>query len=170
MSRVVTYCDTEGKLHTEMTSGPDRRPAYVRYRAIAAKVDAGSRAVFPPPHTYIAPRDNTTNMGYVWFHGWAAGRGAGECPSLHQPRTDFRPSGYKTLTSHWHCGYTIQALDQGENWVPPFTQVLKHMGPTLRLPPTSMATDTREISPNCVWRSWLPIIGCAASNRIRSSS
>ena len=36
--------------------------------------------------------------------------------------------GYKTLTSHWHWGYTIQALDQGENWVPPFTQVLKDMG------------------------------------------
>ena len=33
----VTYYDTEGKLHTEMTTGPDRRPAYVRYRAVAAQ-------------------------------------------------------------------------------------------------------------------------------------
>src|SRR5215831_445794 len=47
----VTYFDTEGKLHTEMTTSPDRRPAYVRYRAIAAQLDAGSLAVFPPPHT-----------------------------------------------------------------------------------------------------------------------
>ena len=61
-----------------MTSGPDRRPAYVRYRAIAAKLDAGSLAVFPSPHTYIAPRDYTTNMGYVWFHGWAGRSGRGE--------------------------------------------------------------------------------------------
>ena len=34
----VTYYDTEGKLHTEMTTGPDRRPAYVRYRAVAATI------------------------------------------------------------------------------------------------------------------------------------
>jgi hypothetical protein len=171
----VTYYDTEGKLHTEMTSGPDRRPAYVRYRAIAAKVDAGSLAVFPPPHTYIAPRDYTTNMGYVWFHGWAGRSGRGELglgvrhpvddgAGLYYPWINAPPNtiqrlglfyllsdgppdaaledvlrftnrdkfpalpGYKTLTSHWHWGYTIQALDQGENWVPPFTQVLKDMG------------------------------------------
>ena len=171
----VTYYDTEGKLRTEMTSGPDRRPAYVRYRAIAAKMDAGSLAVFPPPHTYIAPRDYTTNMGYVWFHGWAGRSGRGELglgvrhpvddgagfyyPWINAPPgtvqrlgvffmlSDGAPDaaledvlrftnrdrfpalpGYKTLTSHWHWGYTIQALDQGENWVPPFTQVLKDMG------------------------------------------
>ena len=158
-----------------MTSGPDRRPAYVRYRAVAAKVDAGSLAVFPSPHTYIAPRDYTTNMGYVWFHGWAGRSGRGELglgvrqpvddgagfyyPWLNAPPgtvqrlgvfyllSDGSPEaalqdvlrftnrdrfpalpGYKTLTSHWHWGYTIQALDQGENWVPPFTQVLKDMG------------------------------------------
>jgi len=158
-----------------MTSGPDRRPAYVRYRAVAAKLDAGSVAVFPPPHTYIAPRDYTTNMGYVWFHGWAGRSGRGELglgvrhpvddgagfyyPWINAPpgtvqrlgvfyllsdkpadaaledvlrftNRDRFPAlpGYKTLTSHWHWGYTIQALDQGENWVPPFTQVLKDMG------------------------------------------
>src|SRR5262245_28364871 len=77
----ITYYDTEGKLQTVMTSGPDRRPAYVRYRAIAAKLDGGSVALFPPPHTYIAPRDYTTNMGYVWFHGWA-GRAAPGAPGV----------------------------------------------------------------------------------------
>src|SRR5215831_1351706 len=171
----VTYFDTEGKLHTEMTTGPDRRPAYVRYRAIATELDAGSLAVFPPPHTYIAPRDYTTNMGYVWFHGWAGRTGRGELglgirhplddgagqyyPWINAPPSsiqrlglfylvsDRAPNaaledvlrftnrdrfpalpGYKTLTSHWHWGYTIQALNQGENWVPPFPQVLKDMG------------------------------------------
>ena len=171
----VTYYDTEGKLRSEMTTGPDRRPAYVRYRAVAAQLDSGSLAVFPPPHTYIAPRDYTTNMGYVWFHGWAGRTGRGELGlGMRHPVDDGagsitrgstlrpRPSngsacsiwsrigrrrrrwrmsfasptgtgfpalpGYKTLTSHWHWGYTIQALNQGENWVPPFTQVLKDMG------------------------------------------
>jgi hypothetical protein len=171
----VTYYDTEGKLRTEWTTGPDRRPAYVRYRAIAVQLDSGSLGVFPPPHTYIAPRDYTTNMGYVWFHGWAGRTGRGELgvgvrhppddgaglyyPWINAPpRTvqrlgifytvsDRQPEatldevlrltnrdrfpalpGYKTLTSHWHWGYTIQALNQGENWVPPFTRVLKEMG------------------------------------------
>ena len=174
----ITYYDADGKLQTVMTSGPDRRPAYVRYRAIAAKLDGGSLAVFPSPHTYIAPRDYTTNMGYVWFHGWA-GRaapgaegflgvgirhptddGAGEYyPWFNAPPgtvqrlgvfyvvTDGAPEAaleyalrfthrdrfpavpdYRTLTSHWHWGYTIQALSQGENWVPPFKQVLQDMG------------------------------------------
>jgi hypothetical protein len=171
----VTYYDTDGKLRTEMTSGPDRRPAYVRYRAIAALLDAGSLAVFPPPHTYIAPRDYTTNMGYVWHHGWAGRTGNGELglgvrhpvddgAALYYPWINAPPAtvqrlglfymvsdrtpdaaledalrftnrdrfpalpGYKTLTSHWHWGYTIQALDRGEDWAPPFTQVLKDMG------------------------------------------
>jgi len=171
----ITYYDTEGKLRTEMTSGPDRKPAYVRYRAIAAKMDTGSLAVFPSPHTYIAPRDYTTNMGYVWFHGWAGRSGRGELglgirhpvddgAGLYYPWINAPPGttqrmslfylvsdqtaeatlddvlrftnrdrfpalpGHKTLTSHWHWGYTIQALDQGESWAPPFTEVLKDMG------------------------------------------
>jgi hypothetical protein len=36
--------------------------------------------------------------------------------------------GYKTVTSHWHWGYTIQALERGEHWEPPFRQVLVNMG------------------------------------------
>lgn len=47
-------------IRTEMTTGPDRRPAYVRYRSVAAQLDGGSLAVFPPPHGYIAVRDYTT--------------------------------------------------------------------------------------------------------------
>ena len=36
--------------------------------------------------------------------------------------------GYKTLSSHWHLAYTVQALDKGFDWVPPFKPVLKAMG------------------------------------------
>ena len=171
----IAYYDTEGKLQSVMTTGPDRRPAYVRYRTVAAGLDTGSVAVFPPPHTYIAPRDYTTNMGYVWFHGWAGRGGRGELgfgvrhpvddgagqyyPWINAPpgtiqrmgvfylisdgkpeaaledvlrftrRDRFAPlPGYKTMTSHWHWGYTMQALSEGEKWVPPFRQVLIDMG------------------------------------------
>jgi hypothetical protein len=171
----VMYYDTDGKLHTEMTTGPDRKPAYVRYRTVATQLDGGSLAVFPPPHTYIAPSDYTTNMGYVWFYGWYGRIGPGELvlgirhplddggsvdyPWINAPpatiqrlgmflmvsdrapdaalgdvlrftNSDRYPAlpGYKTLSSHWHWGYTIQALGQPENWVPPFKQVLEDMG------------------------------------------
>lgn len=171
----VTYYDTNGNLQTTRTTGPDRHPAYVRYRAVSAQLDGGSLVVFPPPHTYIAPRDYTTNMGYVWFHGWAGRTGRGELglgvrhpvddgageyyPWINAPPgtgqrlgvfyfvSDDKPEtalddvlrfthrdrfpalpGYKTLTSHWHWGYTIQALSQGEGWEPPFRQVLREMG------------------------------------------
>jgi hypothetical protein len=171
----VAYYDTDGRLQTVMTTGPDRRPAWVRYRAVSALLDGGSLAVFPPPHTYIAPRDYTTNMGYIWFHGWAGRGGRGELgiglrhppddgaaqyyPWINAPPgttqrlgvffivSDANPEsaledalrftnrdrfpaipGFKTLTSHWHWGYTIQALGQGDGWVPPFKQVLQDMG------------------------------------------
>ncbi len=36
--------------------------------------------------------------------------------------------GYKTLSTHWHLAYTVQALAQGFPWTPPFKPVLKDMG------------------------------------------
>ena len=171
----VHYYDTGGQIRTAMTGGPDRRIERVRYRALAAKTDGGSLVVFPPPHTYIAPRDYTTNAGYIWHHGWAGRSGTGELGlGIRQPDDDgagfyypwmnappgtvqrmgmfLMPSasegdaaldealkftnrdrfralpGYKTLTSHWHWGYTIQALERGEDWEPPFRQTLVDMG------------------------------------------
>lgn len=171
----IHYYDTGGKPRMTMTEGPDRRIERVRYRSIAAQMDSGSIVVFPPPHTYIAPRDYTTNTGYVWFHGWAGRGGIGELGlGIRQPNDDgaglyypwinappgtqqrmaifyvvsdkapadsldnalrftnrdrFRAlPGYKTMTSHWHWGYTIQALQRGEDWEPPFRQTLIDMG------------------------------------------
>ncbi|MBM3738454.1 MAG: hypothetical protein FJW39_21955 [Acidobacteria bacterium] len=170
----VHYYDPDGVLRQGMTDGPDRRVERVRYRTLAASTEGGTLVIFPPPHTYIAPRDYTTNPGYVWHHGWV-GRGAADVGlGIRQPEDDgagfyypwlnappgteqrmgmflwvsdregpvaldealrftnrdrFRPlPGYKTLTSHWHWGYTIQALDRGEDWEPPFRQVLMNMG------------------------------------------
>ena len=61
-----------------MTTGPDRRPAYVRYRTVAATLDGGSLACFPHRIHTSRRGDYTTNMGYVWFHGWSDRGGRGE--------------------------------------------------------------------------------------------
>ncbi len=36
--------------------------------------------------------------------------------------------GYKTLSQHWHLAYTVQAVENGFDWVPPFKPVLEEMG------------------------------------------
>ncbi len=36
--------------------------------------------------------------------------------------------GYKTLAAHWHLAYTVQALEKGLDWTPPFKTVLQEMG------------------------------------------
>ena len=37
-------------------------------------------------------------------------------------------AGYKTLAAHWHLAYTVQALEKGWDWTPPFKTVLQEMG------------------------------------------
>jgi hypothetical protein len=39
-----------------------------------------------------------------------------------------RLDGYKTVAPHWHYAYTVQAMEKGAGWVPPFKPVLKDMG------------------------------------------
>lgn len=71
MNSEVSYFDTQGKFQTIAPPyGSERRPAKVRYRAIAARSAGGSVAVFPAPHQYMFARDYTTNMGYVWYNAW----------------------------------------------------------------------------------------------------
>ncbi len=36
--------------------------------------------------------------------------------------------GYKTVAPHWHLAYTVQAMEKGLAWEPPFKPVLKAMG------------------------------------------
>lgn len=40
------------------------------------------------------------------------------------PRLD----GYLTVAPHWHFAYTVQAMEKGAGWTPPFKPVLKAMG------------------------------------------
>ncbi len=39
-----------------------------------------------------------------------------------------RLPGYKTVAPHWHYAYTVQAMEKGFQWTPPFKPVLKAMG------------------------------------------
>ena len=42
----------------------------------------------------------------------------------HFPTVD----GFKTVTTHWHFGYAVEAMQNGLDWVPPFKPVLKNLG------------------------------------------
>lgn len=36
--------------------------------------------------------------------------------------------GYQTFAPHWHLAYTVQAMEKGNNWVPPFKPEMKSVG------------------------------------------
>lgn len=48
-------------------------------------------------------------------------------PYTHQDRF-VELDGYKTFAPHWHYAYTVQAMDHGYDWTPPFKPVLENMG------------------------------------------
>ncbi len=63
MNSRLSYFDTEGRFQTfSPVYGSERKPLAVRYRTLAARMGAGSVAVFPAPHQYLFARDYTTNM------------------------------------------------------------------------------------------------------------
>ncbi len=170
MASHISYYDTEGKLQ-EITPPyrSDRHSLAVRYRAIAAKMGAGSIAVFPPPHRYLFARDYTTNQGYMWFSSWRGQVGLGihqypddntlidpwmnAPPGTNQEMSLFLlPSarnsaealksvlaythndrfvhldGFVTFEPHWHLAYTVQAMEKGLDWQPPFKPVMQSVG------------------------------------------
>jgi hypothetical protein len=64
-------------------------------------------------------------------------------------RDRFRPlDGYKTLSTHWHLAYTVQALEHGFDWTPPFKPVPRRWGSTHRSSWTFTATGIRATSPS----------------------
>jgi hypothetical protein len=170
MASHISYYDTAGKL-VEMTPpyGSDRHSLAVHYRAIAARMGAGSIAVFPPPHRYFFARDYTTNQGYEWYSSWR-GRvglgvrqypdddtkidpwmnappdskqemslfllpGAGDAAATLKDVLAFTHDdhfvhldGFITFEPHWHLAYTVQAMEKGLDWQPPFKAVMKSIG------------------------------------------
>ena len=170
MASSIVYFDAGGKL-TEVTSpyGSERHTLTVRYRTVAAKMGAGSIAVFPPPHRYMFARDYTTNQGYLWYTAWRGqvGLGVQQYPDdntgidpwmnappgtvqemglfllpgaenadatlkrvLAYTHGDRFPhvDGFITFAPHWHLAYTVQAMEKGVRWVPPFKPVMEAAG------------------------------------------
>jgi hypothetical protein len=170
MASVISYFDTDGKLQ-QMTPpyGSDRHPLAGHYRTVAAKMGAGSIAVFPPPHRYFFARDYTTNQGYLWYSSWRGRVGLGVQqhpdddttidPWINAPpgtkqemglfilpgegdsgatlnqvlaytHNDHFPhlQGFVTFEPHWHLAYTVQAIDKGLDWQPPFKAAMKSVG------------------------------------------
>lgn len=169
METQVFYYDPAGDWKSELSDGPERHPAAVRYRSLAARTGAGSLAVFPAPHQYFFPRDFTTNMSYLWHSSWKgmvslgirqlpddatpyypwsnAPPGTAQHMSLflmlgagdphatvddvlrltHADRYPASP-GYITFAPHWHYAYTVQAMEKGNTWTPPFKTALEAMG------------------------------------------
>jgi hypothetical protein len=169
METRVSYYDTEGEFRTALSDGPERHPAAVRYRTIAARTGAGSVAVFPAPHQYFFPRDFTTNMSYLWHSSWKGqvALGIRQLPddaTVYYPWSNAPPGteqhmsmfllldpgdpaaalagvlrfthsdrfpaldGYIRFAPHWHYAYTVQAMEKGPGWAPPFQPVLEAMG------------------------------------------
>ena len=85
MASNIVYYDADSKLQS-ITSpyGSERHPLQVHYRAVAAKMGAGSIVAFPSPHRYLFARDYTTNMGYAWYSAWRGKVGLG----IQQPLDD----------------------------------------------------------------------------------
>jgi hypothetical protein len=66
----MAWNDTSGNLRTVTyanQAGPETLA--VAGRTIVASGEAGSLAVFPPPHQFFYPQDEAYNLQFVW-HGW----------------------------------------------------------------------------------------------------
>lgn len=85
MGSNLVYYDADNKLQS-ITSpyGSERHTLQVHYRAVAAKMGAGSIVAFPSPHRYLFARDYSTNMGYAWYSAWRGKVGLG----IQQPLDD----------------------------------------------------------------------------------
>ena len=75
MDTAVSFYDTAGVMRMVASSGPERIPAQVRYRSIAASPAAGAVAVFPAPHRFFL----ATSRPILGMCGTA--RGAATCQS-----------------------------------------------------------------------------------------
>lgn len=170
MASEISYFDPAGKLQqTTPPYGSERHTLTAHYRTVAARMGAGSIAVFPPPHRYFFARDYTTNQGYLWYSSWRGrvGLGVQQYPDDDTridpwmnapPGTDQEMSlfllpgaidsgatlqdvlkythddrfvhldGYITFEPHWHLAYTVQAMEKGLDWQPPFKPVMKSIG------------------------------------------
>jgi hypothetical protein len=76
-----------------------------------------------------APPGTEQHMGVFLLPSDAAPQAAIEDVIRFTHRDRFPAlDGYKTVSTHWHYAYTVQAMKNGFDWTPPFKPVLKAMG------------------------------------------
>jgi hypothetical protein len=106
---------------------------FVWHRAWRGRVSLGIRQLRDENWQFYpwvnAPPGRPQRMGVFFL----LSAGAPETALAHVLRYTnadrFRPlEGYKTLSTHWHLAYTVQAMANGFEWTPPFKPVLKAMG------------------------------------------
>jgi hypothetical protein len=88
--KTVSWIGLDGKLHQVSADMQPAEPEKVRHRTIALETEAGSLAVFPPPHRYFYPLDEAYNLGFTWrgndFMNHVSGFGIGIRQALEGDR------------------------------------------------------------------------------------
>ena len=106
---------------------------FVWHRAWRGRVGAGIRQLRDENWQYYpwvnAPPGRPQRMGVFFLLSTSAPETAlGEVRRYTNSDRFPRLDGYKTLSTHWHLAYTVQAMANGFTWTPPFKPVLKAMG------------------------------------------
>ena len=107
--------------------------AHLWHRSWRGRVSVGIRQIRDTDWRFYpwmnAPPGSEQRMS-VFFQLSAAAPAGALADVLRYTRGDRFESlpGYKTLSSHWHLAYTVQAMEHGFDWEPPFKPVLKEMG------------------------------------------
>ncbi len=106
---------------------------HVWHRSWRGRVSLGIRQIRDTNWRFYpwmnAPPGETQRMSVFFLLSDAAAEATLDEVLAFTNRDRFRPvDGYKTLSTHWHLAYTMQALEHGFDWTPPFKPVLKAMG------------------------------------------
>jgi hypothetical protein len=106
---------------------------YLWHRAWRGRVSLGIRQIRDTNWRFYpwmnAPPGETQRMSVFFLLSDGAAESTLDEVLAFTNRDRFRPlDGYKTLSTHWHLAYTVQALEHGFDWTPPFKPVLKDMG------------------------------------------
>ena len=106
---------------------------HVWHRSWRGRVSLGIRQIRDTNWRFYpwmnAPPGETQRMSVFFVLSDGAAEAALDDVLAFTNRDRFRPlDGYKTLSTHWHLAYTMQALEHGFDWTPPFKPVLKAMG------------------------------------------
>jgi hypothetical protein len=88
--KTVSWIGLDDKVHQVSAVMQPAEPEKVRHRTIALETEAGSLAVFPPPHRYFYPLDEAYNLGFTWrgndFMNHVSGFGIGIRQALEGDR------------------------------------------------------------------------------------